>query len=157
MADNTPNVIGLNQIKAKMKTKKAQVAAKLPQALAIAGLFLQRESQLLVPVDFGILKASAFTRSEGKGFATVVNIGYTANYAMFVHEMLSGLDPGRFGRPRVAPSKGNYWDPSGRGQSKFLEQPARNESNRTKMLNIVRNVLKLSDKDNAGISGGGKA
>ena len=34
------------------------------QALLQAGLRLQRESQLLVPVDTGALKASAFTRLE---------------------------------------------------------------------------------------------
>lgn len=39
--------------------------AKLPQALLVAGLRLQRESQLLVPVDTGNLKASAFTRLIG--------------------------------------------------------------------------------------------
>lgn len=38
--------------------------AKLVQALYIAGLRLQRESQLLVPVETGNLKASAFTRKE---------------------------------------------------------------------------------------------
>lgn len=38
----------------------------LSQALLIAGLRLQRESQLLVPVDTGALKGSAFTRLEEK-------------------------------------------------------------------------------------------
>ncbi len=38
--------------------------AKLEQALLMAGLRLQRESQQLVPVDTGNLKASAFTRKE---------------------------------------------------------------------------------------------
>ena len=36
----------------------------LPQALLLAGLRLQRESQLLVPVEYGFLKASAFTELE---------------------------------------------------------------------------------------------
>lgn len=34
------------------------------QALLIAGLRLQRDSQLIVPVDTGALKGSAFTRLE---------------------------------------------------------------------------------------------
>jgi len=34
------------------------------QGMLLAGLRLQRESQLLVPVDTGLLKASAFTRKE---------------------------------------------------------------------------------------------
>lgn len=36
----------------------------LTQSLLLAGLRLQRESQLNVPVDTGALKASAFTRVE---------------------------------------------------------------------------------------------
>lgn len=36
----------------------------LPEALLLAGLYLQRASQLLVPVDTGALKGSAFTRLE---------------------------------------------------------------------------------------------
>jgi hypothetical protein len=37
----------------------------LKQALLLAGLQLQRDSMEIVPVDTGILKASAFTRVEG--------------------------------------------------------------------------------------------
>lgn len=36
----------------------------ITQGLFLAGLRLQRESQLLVPVDTGLLKNSAFTRVE---------------------------------------------------------------------------------------------
>lgn len=36
------------------------------QALLAAGLVLQREAQKLVPVEYGVLKASAFTRVEGR-------------------------------------------------------------------------------------------
>jgi CRISPR/Cas system-associated exonuclease Cas4 (RecB family) len=36
----------------------------MSQALLLAGLALQRESQLLVPIDTGALKASAFTRVD---------------------------------------------------------------------------------------------
>lgn len=36
------------------------------QALMMAGLYLQRESQLLCPVDTGNLRASAFTRPDDK-------------------------------------------------------------------------------------------
>jgi hypothetical protein len=40
------------------------------QALTMGGLFLQRESQLLVPVDTGALRASAFTRLENEQSAS---------------------------------------------------------------------------------------
>lgn len=38
----------------------------LAQGLLLAGLRLQRESQMEVPVDTGALKSSAFTRLEGR-------------------------------------------------------------------------------------------
>lgn len=45
-------------------TTACKNGAKLGQALMMAGLRLQRESQQLVPVDTGNLRASAFTRKE---------------------------------------------------------------------------------------------
>jgi hypothetical protein len=53
-----------------------------------AGLFIQRESQKIVPVEFGLLKNSARTRSEGKGFDTAVIVSYGTSYAIYVHENL---------------------------------------------------------------------
>lgn len=53
------------------KTVLFQIVAKamkgkqtMAQALLLAGLRLQRESQLRVPVEYGNLRASAFTRLE---------------------------------------------------------------------------------------------
>ena len=92
------------------------------RGLKKAGLLLQRESQKVVPVDLGVLKASAFTRETGAGFATVVYVGYTAAYAIYVHELV-GMK--LKGQPRGGGHKGKYWDPQGRGQAKFLEEPAR--------------------------------
>jgi hypothetical protein len=41
-----------------------QQGRTLVQGLLLGGLFLQRESQKIVPVDTGNLKASAFTRID---------------------------------------------------------------------------------------------
>lgn len=41
-----------------------QAGKTMLQALLLAGLRLQREAQLLTPVDTGALRASAFTRPE---------------------------------------------------------------------------------------------
>ena len=40
---------------------------KMSQALLLAGLRIQREAQLLTPVQTGALRASAFTRIESEG------------------------------------------------------------------------------------------
>jgi hypothetical protein len=119
---NIAAVTGVQGILKNLKARNAALAAGVSRGLRLAGLHLQRESQRVVPVDLGNLKASAFTRATGKGYDTVVNIGYTATYAIFVHE---NVEMKWKGLPRHAPSKGRYWDPQGRGQAKFLEEPAR--------------------------------
>jgi hypothetical protein len=51
-----------------------------------------------------------------------VIVGYTANYALYVHE---NTEMKLKGQKRQPPGKGKYWDPQGRAQSKFLATPAR--------------------------------
>lgn len=64
-----------------------------------------------------------------------VAVGYTAAYALYVHE---NLDPKTMGLSIPRPSGlGVYWGPS--GQPKFLEGPFR--ENRVKYATIVRNAL----------------
>lgn len=53
--------------------------------------------------------------------STRVVVGYTAEYAIYVHE---NIEMKLKGQPRPK-NKGKYWDPQGRGQAKFLEEPAR--------------------------------
>lgn len=55
----------------KLKSQLSQIVrvvyaqtGDLTKALLVAGLRLQRDSQLLVPIDTGNLKASAFTKEE---------------------------------------------------------------------------------------------
>lgn len=117
-------ILGVKEVLLNIDRKRRELAAGTERGLKLAGLQLQRESQKLVPVEFGPLKASAFTRAKGSGFFTVVNVGYTADYALFVHER---VEMKWKGLPRLPnpPHKGHYWDPQGRGQAKFLEEPAR--------------------------------
>ena len=64
----------------------------------------------------------------------VVQVGYTANYALFVHEAPGTLMGGipRRGKDH----KGQYWDPQGVAAPKFLERPFR--ENRDEILAIAR-------------------
>lgn len=118
---NIGSLTGLPQILANVKRRHEQMALGTQRGLKTAGLKLQRASQLKVPVEYGILKASAYARSTGSGFLTVVTVGYTAHYALIVHENVAMAGKGK---PRPS-GLGNYWDPAGRGQAKFLEEPAR--------------------------------
>jgi len=117
-------MLGVREVLTNMKLRKEQVASGAARGLKKAGLHLQRASQLVVPVEFGALKASAYTRSSGLGFSTEVFVGYTASYALFVHESVGMVLKGQPRTPSP-PHQGQYWDPQGRGQAKFLEEPAR--------------------------------
>jgi len=107
-----------------------------------AGLYLQRLSQLKVPVEQGKLKASAFTRDVSTGTTTIVLVGYGANYAHYIHEQVQMKWKGKKRKGKRAdglPRKGRYWDPNGKGQAKFLEQPFKN--NFPQMLKIIEQSL----------------
>jgi len=96
-------------------------ADKVSRGLKLAGLFIQRESQLIVPIDTGVLRNSAFTRARGFGFKTAVGVGYTTDYAIYVHEDLSA---------RHAPGK----------VAKYLEIPVRTKQK--EILMIVQRAAK---------------
>lgn len=134
------HVSGVPEIIRNMQRKNVQLGAGVARGLKLAGLFLQRESQKLVPVEFGLLKASAFTRATGKSFKTVVNMGYTAAYALYVHEAVGMVLKGQPRTPNP-PHKGSYWDPQGRAQAKFLQEPAMTKA--ATMRRIIRENSKI--------------
>lgn len=85
------SVQGVKEIQRAFHSRKKAHAKGLIVGLYKAGLFLQRMSQKVVPVariNGGNLKGSAFTRIEGTGFKTAVIVGYTADYAIYVHEII---------------------------------------------------------------------
>lgn len=112
-------VQGVSNLISKLKQKSDQFAKGTERGVIKAGLFLQRQSQLVVPVDTGNLRAGAFTRKEAgtSGFKTVVAVGYVAAYAIYVHENLDARHkPGKI--------------------AKFLERPFR--ENKAKLLQIIK-------------------
>lgn len=68
-----------------------------------------------------------------------VVVGYTAAYALYVHE---NIEMKWRGRPRRKPHKGAYWDPPGRGQAKFLEQPARELNNSGELSRVIVKAMR---------------
>ena len=119
---------GADQIRERLERYQSALGRALENGLLKAGETLQRDSQERVPVNTGHLKASAFTRLDGAGLNSNVLVGYTADYALFVHEAvgmkLKGQPRARGTRPGGKGWRGRYWDPQGRAQPKFLEGPA---------------------------------
>lgn len=68
-------------------------------------------------------KLNAMLRSvEGK---TVIEVGFRAKYAIYVHEAVAMKLKGLI---RDGGWPGHYWDPQGEGRAKFLEEPARTKA-----------------------------
>lgn len=109
------SVQGLKNIEAAIKVQQNVTEKGLRKGLFRAGLFLQRESQKIVPVETSILKNSAHTRMVGTGMDVAAIISYGTDYAMYVHENLEA---------RHKPGK----------QAKFLEQPLRDHQERLREI-----------------------
>jgi len=80
-------VTGVQQMISKQKAVALALGKTNEINLKRAGLFVLRESKKIVPVDTGTLKGSGFARNVGgPGWLADVIVGYTAKYAIYVHE-----------------------------------------------------------------------
>lgn len=130
-------VTGVAGILQNLKERQKDLGDRVPGVLTRAALMLMRESQRVVPVEYGNLKASATTPHYGSGWKFQISVAYLAPYALVVHELV-GMK--LRGKPRPS-GIGAYWDPRGRGQAKFLEEPARRL--RPQLLKLVRDGMKI--------------
>lgn len=116
-------ISGMNRVLAGLKASKLATAAGAERGLKQGGLFLQRVSQKIVPVDKDILKPSADTRNVGgKGFDADIVVSFSTEYAVYVHEDLQAKH--KTGK-----------------QAKYLEEPARTK--RGEIIRIIREEAKL--------------
>lgn len=100
-------VSGLSQCIVKSNRLKLEIADKRAARAATAGAIVgQAYSQMLTPVDTSFLINSQFRKLEKLGTMWRATVGYTAAYALAVHER-SGIGKGL---PRKN-GNGNYWDP----------------------------------------------
>ncbi len=126
-------ISGIDEIIRNLRRIDTQIGRGVARGLKRGGLLLQRESQKIVPVDKGPLKASAFTRNVGgSGFKTDIVVGYTAGYAVYVHEDLEALHGAAYNEKYgtiitdfVAKTERREHLRGPNQQAKFLEQPAR--------------------------------
>lgn len=144
MAKASVQVTGLNAVIKNLKLVKPNLGVKVGRNLKKAGLFLQRASQQIVPVDEDNLKPSAFTRNVGgPGWATDIVVGYTAAYAVYVHENLTTAHGRAYNvkyAGQIADKKDKSFHSRGENQqAKFLERPMR--TLRKEMLAIIHQGL----------------
>jgi hypothetical protein len=124
-------VEGLQRTLDNLNKKIADAKNASQEGLFAAALFAQGEAQKLVPVEYGNLRGSAFTRKtpESKPDELSVEVGFGAAYAIYIHENMEQVLKGQ---PRPS-GLGVYWGPS--GQPKFLEAPI--QANHDKILRII--------------------
>ena len=139
---------GLNKIVTALRSKHNASTKAMNMGLYMAGVHLQGVSQQMVPVEHGLLKASAFTRDVSTTKRAVVLVGYTNENAAYVHEQVQMKWRGKKRKGTRADGlarKGRYWDPSGKAQAKFLERPFKSEF--STMFRIIENTIKQSLKN----------
>jgi len=117
------HMTGMSRVLGRLKVSTLATAAGVERGLKQGGLFLQRVSQKIVPIDKNVLRPSANTRNVGgKGFAADVVVSYSTEYAVYVHEDLQA---------KHKPGK----------QAKYLEEPARTK--RGEIVKIIREEAKI--------------
>lgn len=105
----------LNKLIDDIQTRKA------PRALQSANLIIGAQAAIITPVDTSTLLNSQFREILVNGTLITGRIGYSANYALYVHNAsgkLKGQPRAHFGKTRAGQEfgggslTGNYWDPN---------------------------------------------
>ena len=104
------------------------VGRRAARGLKAGSKFLYDKSQELVPVDKGDLKRSGYYRNIGKrsGMGAIYAIGYTSDYAVWVHEDTRAAHGKAFNikyASEIASSR--YASKRPEERSKYLSYPAR--------------------------------
>jgi len=137
---------GVDKVLASLRRAKDPVGDGIARGLNKAGLVLLKKSKEIVPVQLGNLKASSFIRGVGRGFKRDVTVGYTANYAVYVHENIMAVHGAVFNQKyaekisaaqgtKGGTAKGGWFNRGEDQQAKFLETPARRL--RRKLIHII--------------------
>ena len=133
-------IIGRRKLTSRIDRMNRNATRAFSNSMYRQGLLLLRESKRIVPVDTGNLKATGFARRAGVGLKTAVDVGYEANYAIFVHEdiyALHGEAYNDFYEAEIAAG-----DKHRRGknqQAKFLAKPLK-DLRRNMTRNITRDI-----------------
>jgi len=145
-------ISGIPNLLKNLKTSANVVNKNIEKGLARASYFLYRRSQDLVPVQLGNLKGSGYWRrsvAHSKNATAIFSIGYTAAYAVYVHENLEAAHGRAYNvkhadnirNPKRSHTVRSGNTPRGSGQqAKFLEQPCRQY--RMQLLRIILQASK---------------
>ena len=125
---------GLNDVIKNLNKEIENIEGDAFDGIKAAGLFIKGEAVERAPVEFGVLRNSAFAQTEKRAKGPVSTVGFTAKYAPYVHEAPMKLK----GQPRTGKGKGVYWQG---GENKFLEKAIK--FNVSEIISIVAKRAKI--------------
>lgn len=115
-------VRGVQQVKRNLDALIDDIQTrKIPRAIQSSNLVIGAQAATLTPVDTSTLLNSQFREIIVNGTRITGRIGYSANYALYVHNAsgkLKGQPRAHFGKTRAGQEfgggtlTGNYWDPN---------------------------------------------
>lgn len=82
----TMRLEGMGALQASLNTLRLRTAAHYQAGVREAAEFLLEKSNEVVPFDTGYLKSTGYATVVGVGFFAKGEVGYTAEYALYVHE-----------------------------------------------------------------------
>lgn len=128
-------LVGMREAIARTEQIVGEITAtKSIRALKSATYIIRTEAATLTPIDTSNLINSQFDTVEINGTRLTGKIGYSANYALYVHNASGKLK----GRPR-ANGNGVYWQPG--GEPKFLTKAA--ERTRSLVDDVIKKEMKI--------------
>lgn len=129
----------LRRVMANMNKEIAGIKARSLAGLLEVGLLTERESKARVPREYGLLSASGYTQKAPESTDTnpQVEVGFTSDYAVYVHENLEAKLRGKK-RPSGI---GTYWSPD--GEPRYLAKAV--EVVTPKVIDVMKKHSEIPD------------
>lgn len=113
-------LMGLKQAQQNLSRIVDEISSqKIVTAITSASIIIATEAASMTPIDTSTLINSQYRSIDVNGTRVTSRIGYSASYALYVHNARGKLK----GQPR-ANGNGAYWGPN--GEPKFLDKAVEN-------------------------------
>lgn len=136
MAKGGAKLEGLDRVMRNLNQEILAIKGRTVGGMLKGARVVLREAQRRVPVEYGDLKNSGYASVSTDGES--VDIGFTAPYAVAIHE---NMEQKLKGKPRPS-GIGKYWGPS--GEPKYLQNAV--TAKKSEVLRIVAEDAKIERK-----------
>jgi len=140
----TTTIVGFKKVRTTLEKEVRNISFKTGKSLINAAIFIRRDMEVtppLIPVDTGNLRASWFTQLFRTGNQPFLLLGFTANYAVFVHENVNADFTSPRMRRATKGGKRKMYTPRPGAGAKFLESCL--NRNHVTILNIIKGFIQV--------------